>query len=124
MAESRSGRQQALTRSLTCTTLSCMQKTEVYSWRLSPRLKSDLEEAARAEQKSMAELLEEIAQEWLERFRDSNGDDEERQRVLHEAGMKFVGSLQANDLARAENVRSEVRRRIAQRHGRSTSWPR
>jgi hypothetical protein len=55
---------------------------------------------------------------------DSNGDDEERQRVLHEAGMKFVGSLQENDLARAENVRSEVRRRIAQRHGRSTSRPR
>lgn len=95
-----------------------MSKTEVYSWRLSPRLKSDLEEAARAEQKSMAELLEEIAGEWLERFRDSNGDDEERQRILHEAGMKFIGSIQGNDLAHAEDARSEVRKRIAQRHGR------
>jgi|SRR6185295_4645410 len=100
--------------------MSYVQKTEVYSWRLSPRLKSDLEEAAHAEQKSMAELLEQIAREWLERFRDSsgNGDDDERQRILHEAGMKFVGSIQGNDLVHAENARSEVRKRIAQRHGR------
>jgi hypothetical protein len=95
-----------------------MQKTEVYSWRLSPRLKSDLEEAARAEQKSMAELLEEIAQEWLERFRESNGDDDERQRILHEASMKFIGSIHGDDPHRAENARSEVRKRIAERHGR------
>lgn len=95
-----------------------MQKTEVYSWRLSPRLKSELEEAARAGEKSMAELLEEIAQEWLERFKDSNGDDDERQRVLHEATMKFVGSIRGDDPNRAENARSEVRARIARRHGR------
>ncbi|HEX9944262.1 MAG TPA: hypothetical protein VGG03_19805 [Thermoanaerobaculia bacterium] len=96
-----------------------MPKTEVYSWRLSPRLKSDLEEAARAEQKSMAELLEEIAQEWLERFRESNGDDDdERQRVLHEAAMRCAGTIHGGDPHRAENARSEVRRRIAERHGR------
>jgi hypothetical protein len=92
-----------------------MQKTEVYSWRLSPRLKYDLEQAARAEQKSMAELLEEIAQEWLERFRDSDSDDEERQRVLHEAGMKLIGSIHGDGPHRAENARSEVRKRIAER---------
>lgn len=95
-----------------------MQKTEVYSWRLSPRLKGDLEEAARSEQKSMAELLEEIAQEWLERFKDSNGDDDERQRILHEAAMRCAGTIHGDDPHRAENARSEVRKRIAQRHGR------
>lgn len=98
--------------------MSHMQKTEVYSWRLSPRLKSDLEEAARVEQKSMAELLEEIAQEWLERFRDSNGDDDERQRVLHEAVMKCAGSIRGSDPNRAGNARFEVRQRIARKHGR------
>jgi hypothetical protein len=95
-----------------------MQKSEVYSWRLSPGLKSELEEAARSEQKSMAELLETIAREWLERFKDTNGDDDERQRVLHEAGMKFVGSIHGDDPNRAANARSEVRARIARRHGR------
>jgi len=98
--------------------MSYMQKTEVYSWRLSPRLKGELEEAARAEQKSMAELLEEIARQWLERFRDSNGDDDERQRVLHEAVMKCAGTIRGSDPNRAENARFLVRESIARRHGR------
>jgi hypothetical protein len=95
-----------------------MEKTEIYSWRLSPRLKSDLEEAARTEQKSMAKLLEEIARDWLERSRDLHGDDVERQRVLHEAAMRCAGTIHGDDPHRAENARSEVRRRIAERHGR------
>ena len=33
-------------------------KTEVYSWRLSPDLKDDLEEAARRERVSVSRLLE------------------------------------------------------------------
>jgi len=98
--------------------MSCMPKSEVYSWRLSPRLKGELEEAARAAQKSMADLLEEIAQEWLRHFRDSNGDDAGRQELLHEAGMKFIGSIRGDDPNRAQNARSELRKRIAQRHGR------
>lgn len=95
-----------------------MQKTAVYSWRLSPRLKSDLEEAARAEKKSMAEFLEKIAREWLERFRESNGKDEERQRVLHEAGMKFIGSIRGSEFPSAENARSEVRKLIKMKRSR------
>jgi hypothetical protein len=95
-----------------------MPKTEVYSWRLSPGLKGQLEEAARTEQKSMAELLEDIAQEWLERFRDSNGDDAERQRILHEAAMRCAGTIHGNDSNRAQNARSLVRAQIARRHGR------
>jgi hypothetical protein len=98
--------------------MSYMQKTAVYSWRLSPRLKGELEEAARAEEKSMAELLEKIAQEWLERFKESNGDEEERQRVLHEAVMKCAGTIHGSDPNRAANARFLVRQRIARRHGR------
>ena len=95
-----------------------MPKSAVYSWRLSPRLKGELEEAARAEQKSMADLLEEIARDWLGHFKRSNGDDAGRQKALHEAGMKFIGSIHGEDPNRAENARSELRKRIAQRHGR------
>jgi hypothetical protein len=49
----------------------------------------------------LAELLQEIAQEWLERFRDSNGDDAERQRVLHEAALKCAGTIHGNNPNRA-----------------------
>jgi len=44
-------------------------------------------------------------------------DEEGRQRRLHEDAMKFFGTIEgAPDLA--ENARSEVRARIARRHGR------
>jgi hypothetical protein len=94
-----------------------MPKTEVYSWRLSQHLKSELEEAARAEKKSLAELLEEIARNWLERARTS-GSEMEREQRLRAAVLKFVGSIEGGNPERAENARSEVRARIARRHGR------
>jgi hypothetical protein len=92
-------------------------KTEVYSWRLSPHLKSDLQDAARAEQKSLSDLLEEITKDWLQRTRNRSEDEEERQRRLHEEAMKFLGTIDGGpDLA--ESARSEVRERIARRHDR------
>lgn len=93
-------------------------KTEVYSWRLSPRLKTDLEEAARAERKSVAELLEQIARDWLERSSGRGENEDDRQQNLRAAAMKFVGTIQGDNPGRAENARSEVRSRIARRHGR------
>ena len=93
-------------------------KTEVYSWRLSPQLKNELEEAARAERKSISELLEGITQDWLMKSKEGKGTEDERQRQIRDAAMKFVGSLQGGNPDRAENARSEIRARIARRHGR------
>lgn len=91
-------------------------KTEVYSWRLSPHLKEELQEAARAERKSVADLLEEIVKDWLQHTRGQAGTDEERQQRVREAVMKCAGTIEGGpDLA--ENARSEVRARIARRHG-------
>ena len=92
-------------------------KTEVYSWRLSPHLKSELQEVARAERKSVADLLEEIVKGWLQDARGQAGSEEEEQRRVREAVMKCSGTIEGHpDLA--ENARSEVRARIARRHGR------
>ena len=57
-------------------------KTDVYSWRLSPDLKSELQEAARAERKSVADLLEEIVKGWLQHTRGHAGTEEERQQQV------------------------------------------
>ncbi len=92
-------------------------KTEVYSWRLSPHLKMALEEAARAESKSLAELLEQIARDWLAQVKRQGDDDEELQRRLHSSAMRFIGSIEADPYL-AQNSRSEVRARIARRHGK------
>jgi predicted DNA-binding protein len=94
-----------------------MAKTEVYSWRISPRLKSKLEEAAQAERKSMGVLLEEIAEDWLERSDGLDQDDEAQER-LRAAAMKFVGAIESGQSRRAENARSVVRSRIARQHDR------
>lgn len=96
----------------------CMAKTEVYSWRLSPRLKTELEEAARAERKSLAELLEQIAKEWLERSREVNEDDREEQERIRARAMKVIGSLEGGDPHLSERVSAEVRARLARRYGR------
>ena len=93
-------------------------KTEVYSWRLSSHLKAELEEAARAEKKSVSELLEQIAEAWLERSRTTDDSEDERQKQLHESAMKFVGSIRGDTPGRAENARSLVRARLAHRYGR------
>ncbi len=92
-------------------------KTEVYSWRLSPHLKSELQDAARAERKSLADLLEEIVKGWLQQGRGQASDTEaEAQQRVREAAMKCAGTIEGRpDLA--ETARSEVRARIARRHG-------
>lgn len=95
-----------------------MGKTEVYSWRLSPRLKADLEEAARGEQKSVAELLDRIAREWLEGFELRGEDDNERQRRMRETASRSVGAIQGGDPDRAASASAEVRSRLARRHAR------
>ena len=46
-----------------------MTKSEVYSWRVSPDLKMQLEVAARDEKTSVGTLLERIAREWLDEHR-------------------------------------------------------
>jgi hypothetical protein len=93
-----------------------MQKTEVYSWRLSPRLKNELAEQARAKHTSLAELLEEIAESWLRQAGAQDGDEAERQRRLHEAALPFVGAIDGGQPDRAETARDRLRSRLAHRH--------
>jgi hypothetical protein len=95
-----------------------MARSEVYSWRLSPRLKADLEEAAHFRRKSVAELLEVITREWLERSQNLGATEAERQQRLHQAALQSVGSLQGGNPDRAESARAELRLRIAPRHVR------
>lgn len=95
-----------------------MAKTEVYSWRLSPRLKADLEEAARAEQKSLAELLDRIARAWLAGLEVHGEDDDERQRRVRRAASRSVGAIEGDNPDRAAHASAEIRSRLARRHAR------
>ena len=91
-----------------------MGKSEVYSWRVSPELKSALEQAARAEQTSVSKLLDSIVAAWLQQA-DSNGNQEAIQRRLHRAAAKTLGEIRGGDPRRAERARELVRKRLTKR---------
>ena len=79
------------------------------------RLEAELEEAARALQKSPAELLEEIVREWLDRQQEPQEADEVRQEQLRAAAMKLIGTIERKDLS-AENASSEIKAKLARRY--------
>ncbi len=92
-------------------------KTEVYSWRLSSDLKSDLERAARHRRVTLSSILEEAARKWLiESAASLSGD--ETQKKLHAAAEPFIGTLTGLHTADAQSVRKVIRRRLARRYGR------
>jgi predicted DNA-binding ribbon-helix-helix protein len=95
-------------------------KTEVYSWRLSPYLKDDLEEAARREQVSVSRLLERIAREWLQARAAAAADGEAEQERLRAIAMRYVGTIQGGDPDRASEVSKRVQELLARKYGRES----
>jgi hypothetical protein len=94
-----------------------MSKTEVYSWRLSPDLKAALEEAARDENVSIAELLERAVVEWLARVSSEKRRGEEtREQRLRASALRFAGAIAGGDRSRARYARDRVRARLRKRH--------
>lgn len=91
----------------------------MYSWRIDPVLKQDLEQAARTEQTSIAQLLEQIVQDWL--YKKSSPDDEEVQQRLHEAASQTFGAFRSRDSKGSEKVRERVRAKLRQK--RATQRP-
>jgi hypothetical protein len=94
-----------------------MNKTQVYSWRMTPVTKAVLENEARRERTTVAALLERITKEWVSSKRDSL-DDETEQARLHAAARRTIGTIAGKDSRRAEKAGVSVRRRIVRQHGR------
>ena len=92
-------------------------KTEVYSWRVSPLLKSGLAREARRRKISLSAALDLAAQEWLKN-QSPGEDDEERQRRLNETAAECFGVLAGGDDRASENVRQTVRERLRRKYGR------
>jgi hypothetical protein len=84
--------------------------TEVYSWRVSRELKSDLEQQARIRKTALSAVLNLAVREWLKQSAASVGEGEE-QRRLHEAGMKCMGVIAGDNPRRAETAREVIRKR-------------
>jgi hypothetical protein len=92
-------------------------KTEVYSWRVSPDLKTGLEREARRRKMSLSAVLDLAAQEWLKKS-DAGDDDDEKQQRLQKAAAECFGIFAGNDPGRSENAGKIVRGRLRRRYGR------
>ena len=88
-------------------------KSEVYSWRVSPALKTSLEEAARREGRTLARLLDQIAGSYLSSGAHA-GLDQEQER-LHAKAERFAGRIAGKDPDRAARARLLVRDRLQRR---------
>ena len=92
-------------------------KTEVYSWRVSPEVKTDLEREARRRKITMSAALDLAAREWLNKTGAGN-DGEKEQLRLKKAASRFLGALAGGDPHRAENASRTVRERLRRKYGR------
>ena len=92
-------------------------KTVVYSWRLTPARKANLERVARRRKLKIAQVLDIAVDEWLARQADEIADDEEQKR-LHAAAEPFMGVFAGRNPRRSEMVREIVRKRLARKYGR------
>ena len=92
-------------------------KTEVYTWRVSSELKSDLEREARSRKTSLSAVLSLAVRDWLKKSV-ADVEDDERQRSLHAAAADSLGTLAGNNSRRAESARHAVKERLRRRHAR------
>ena len=85
----------------------------MYSWRLSPAVKTALEEAARRERQSVGALLDRIVCTWLEGAQPP-ADTEAERRTRLTAGRCF-GMIGGGNPDRSAEARDLVRARLAKR---------
>jgi hypothetical protein len=96
--------------------MSKMSKSEVYSWRVTPALKAELEAAARAEKVPLSVLLETIAYDWLRGRSSSTGKADMKRRRA--ALMACAGIIQGSgESATNERVRQVMGRYLEAKYG-------
>lgn len=95
------------------------RKTEVYTWRVSSTMKASLEEAARATNRSVARLLDEIVAERLDATGQTSEAELDHQRRLHARAARFVGCISSGVARRSERTRELVRARLNRRRARA-----
>jgi uncharacterized protein YyaL (SSP411 family) len=91
-------------------------KSAVYSWRLAPAMKDDLEGEARRQGRSLAELLDQIAREWLEARQASRAQEHEAMEEARRRATRTFGTIAGADPKRSRRVRAAVRERLKARH--------
>jgi hypothetical protein len=90
-------------------------KTEVYSWRVSVDLKTELEREARRRKISLSAVLDTAAKEWLEK-QTPGKDEAARQIKLQRAAATCFGAFAGGNKCRSETVRESTRARLRRKY--------
>jgi hypothetical protein len=96
-------------------------KTEVYSWRVSADRKAELEEEARREGTSLAQLLDQITAGWLNHRRNGRNGDKAEQAAIMRRVMATVGTIRGGDPTRSQRAGELVREIIRQKHAKEAN---
>jgi hypothetical protein len=92
-------------------------RTEIYSWRVSREMKSELEREARRRKLSLSAVLDLAASEWLKNSA-AGADPEEEQERIRRSAAESIGSLAGPGGTRSATVREAVRERLRKHYGR------
>jgi hypothetical protein len=93
------------------------RKSEVYSWRIRPALRDELEAAARDGKLSLSAMLERIAEDWLKTHR--GPEDAAEQRRLRAALMACAGTIKGDGISATNaRVREVIVERLERKYGR------
>lgn len=92
-------------------------RSEVYSWRLSPSLKADLERVARSRKIRISAVLDLAVREWLAKNAQEIAGDGEQKR-LHAIAEGCVGVFASGNRRGSQTVRETVRKRLARKYAR------
>jgi hypothetical protein len=84
-------------------------KTEIYTWRVSPEVKSALEMEARREMVNVAALLDRVTRQWLHDRRAKLAGDGAGQAKLHAQVAKSIGKIAGKNPLRSQSVRVLLR---------------
>ena len=68
-------------------------KTEIYTWRVSPEVKSALEREARRDKVTVAALLDQVTRQWLQERRAKFAREDHGQSKLHAEAAKWIGKI-------------------------------
>jgi predicted transcriptional regulator len=94
-------------------------KSAVYSWRVSPERKAAIEQLARKQKRSVAELIDQAVAQMLERHAE-NEDEEQVQRKLRQAARRAIGQISGGDPDRAAIASIRLREKLRRKRVEQT----
>jgi len=96
-------------------------KSAVYSWRLEPEKKADLEAELRRDGTSLSSLLDELTTDWLRHRRNGHVDDEAEQAAIRRRAAPAIGACAGGDPTASGRSSELVSEAIYQKYLKETN---